>query len=57
MAQFDQRAVRLPCKVLNVNGDSAMVETSDGGQVTVTNIRVSYAYATKICILLIRTLD
>jgi hypothetical protein len=35
----------LPCKVLNVNGLSALVETSDGGQVTVKNVRVRSLYA------------
>jgi hypothetical protein len=40
-----QQHVRLPCKVLNVNGLSALVETSDGGQVTVKNVRVRSLYA------------
>ncbi|KXN82188.1 hypothetical protein AN958_02933 [Leucoagaricus sp. SymC.cos] len=35
LAQFVNKTVRFPCKVVSFNGNNAIVQSSDGGQVTV----------------------
>jgi replication factor A3 len=35
LANYQSRTVRLPCKILEVRSDTALVEASDGGQVQI----------------------
>jgi replication factor A3 len=49
--QYVSRSVRIPCKILDLGNDQATVETSDGGQlsisVTQASVRISVSYVAR----------